>query len=248
MSGTTPGATCSWRLSGPRASATPRGTEASRRPRHRAAVPGRGWPHPATRPPWSAAAFVTWSAGRRPVTGTSPPPARPEIVAARFPGSTWANAFGDGDRAGRRHGGGSITTYRSEGGYRDGAIPTRWPGEASLTDDLGRRDFTINAMAWVPDDLAAGQRAPGRPVRRQADLAARRPARGGGPGGAIRRGRAAAPARRRVSRRPWTCASTRRPRPPSVGWRPPWSGCPGSGCGTSCCRSWRRRPARAASR
>ena len=83
--------------------------------------------------------------------------ATPEAVAERFPGATWQNPFGtvtvrigsDGDAV-------EVTTYRSETGYRD----RRWPDSVawgeSLTDDLARRDFTINAMAWLPADLDAG--------------------------------------------------------------------------------------------
>ena len=93
-------------------------------------------------------------------------------MAAQFPGSTWANPFGTvtvraGDMAVE------ITTYRSEGGYRDGRHPDAVAWGTSLTDDLGRRDFTINAMAWVPDDLAAGQGHLVDPFGGQADLAAR---------------------------------------------------------------------------
>jgi putative nucleotidyltransferase with HDIG domain len=47
-----------------------------------------------------------------------------------------------------------VTTYRIEGDYRDRRRPeaVRW-GD-SLVDDLGRRDFTINAIGWVPVDTA----------------------------------------------------------------------------------------------
>jgi tRNA nucleotidyltransferase (CCA-adding enzyme) len=83
--------------------------------------------------------------------------APPERVAELFPGSTWQNPFGTvtvRDSAGGP--GIEVTTYRVEAGYRDRRRPdsVRW-GE-SLTDDLARRDFTINAVAWIPDDLAAG--------------------------------------------------------------------------------------------
>ena len=81
--------------------------------------------------------------------------APPETVSARFPGSSWENAFGtvtvrdpDGGR------GIEVTTYRTEGGYRDKRRPNEVRWGRSLADDLARRDFTINAMAWLPD--AAG--------------------------------------------------------------------------------------------
>lgn len=83
--------------------------------------------------------------------------APPEKVAARFPGATWENPFGTvtvrdpaGDRAIE------VTTYRVESGYRDRRRPddVRWG--RSLADDLARRDFTINAMAWVAEVGADG--------------------------------------------------------------------------------------------
>jgi tRNA nucleotidyltransferase (CCA-adding enzyme) len=83
--------------------------------------------------------------------------APPEDVAARFPGATWENPFGTvtvRDSGGGR--GIEVTTYRVEAGYRDKRRPdaVRW-GE-SVADDLARRDFTINAMAWMPDAAGGG--------------------------------------------------------------------------------------------
>lgn len=60
-----------------------------------------------------------------------------------------------------------ITTYRTEGGYSDNRHPDGVVFVTNLADDLSRRDFTINAMAFAPDgsvidlyggraDLAAG--------------------------------------------------------------------------------------------
>jgi tRNA nucleotidyltransferase (CCA-adding enzyme) len=60
-----------------------------------------------------------------------------------------------------------ITTYRVDGPYSDGRRPDNVTFTASLTKDLARRDFTVNAMAWNPTcglqdpfdgqgDLAAG--------------------------------------------------------------------------------------------
>jgi tRNA nucleotidyltransferase (CCA-adding enzyme) len=80
----------------------------------------------------------------------------PETVSGLFAGSTWQNRFGTvtvrPDPETRAL---EITTYRIEGGYRDHRRPeeVRWGG--SLHEDLARRDFTINAMAWVPEDLAS---------------------------------------------------------------------------------------------
>ncbi len=43
-----------------------------------------------------------------------------------------------------------ITTYRTEGDYRDGRHPGWVQFETAIESDLSRRDFTINAMAWSP--------------------------------------------------------------------------------------------------
>ncbi len=71
-----------------------------------------------------------------------------------------------------------ITTYRVDGFYEDGRHPTSVQRAATLEEDLARRDFTVNAMAWHPErglrDLYGGQedldrrviRAVGEPRRR----------------------------------------------------------------------------------
>lgn len=72
-----------------------------------------------------------------------------------------AAVFGDCSlvRAGEKHGTigvftGSrlveITTLRTEGGYRDGRRPDWVKFVPCLREDLARRDFTVNAMAWNP--------------------------------------------------------------------------------------------------
>ena len=80
----------------------------------------------------------------------------PEAVAERFPGSTWENAFGTVTVI---HPGGEpgieVTTYRIEAGYRDRRRPDTVRWGSSLREDLARRDFTINAMAWLPLDAGA---------------------------------------------------------------------------------------------
>ncbi|MEP7041006.1 MAG: CCA tRNA nucleotidyltransferase [Chloroflexota bacterium] len=83
--------------------------------------------------------------------------APPEVVASLFPRASWENQFGTvtvrDPQGGRSI---EVTTYRVEAGYRDQRRPdeVRW-GE-SLAEDLARRDFTINAMAWVPDERSSG--------------------------------------------------------------------------------------------
>ena len=43
-----------------------------------------------------------------------------------------------------------VTTYRTEAGYADHRRPDAVTFSASLEEDLERRDFTMNAMAWRP--------------------------------------------------------------------------------------------------
>jgi len=72
--------------------------------------------------------------------------ARPEDLLRVFPGSHYPNRFGtvvvvlDGEQI-------EITTYRGEGRYSDHRHPDHVAFVDHLVDDLGRRDFTINAMA-----------------------------------------------------------------------------------------------------
>ena len=44
-----------------------------------------------------------------------------------------------------------VTTYRADGGYSDGRHPDNVTFVHSIEEDLARRDFTINAMAFHPD-------------------------------------------------------------------------------------------------
>lgn len=71
-----------------------------------------------------------------------------------------------------------VTTFRIDGAYQDGRHPEEVTFTANLADDLMRRDFTVNAMAYHPekgivdlwhgmDDLRAGIiRAVGNPDER----------------------------------------------------------------------------------
>jgi tRNA nucleotidyltransferase (CCA-adding enzyme) len=77
---------------------------------------------------------------------TSAPPAR---VSELLPGARWENRFGTVIVPGTTPV--EITTYRSESGYSDRRRPDKVTFHGSLVDDLGRRDFTINAIAWLPD-------------------------------------------------------------------------------------------------
>lgn len=54
-----------------------------------------------------------------------------------------------------------ITTYRTDGEYKDNRHPKKVIFVSDIRDDLSRRDFTINAMAYSPEkgivDLFSGQ-------------------------------------------------------------------------------------------
>lgn len=106
---------------------------------------------------------------------TSAPPGE---ILRRFPGSVpTGGVHGTVTvRAGKRTV--EVTPFRGEGGYSDGRHPDHVTFGVPLEEDLGRRDFTMNAMAldeggvlidpyggW--DDLKAGLiRCVGRPERR----------------------------------------------------------------------------------
>jgi len=97
--------------------------------------------------------------------------APPEVVASLFPGASWENQFGtvtvldpDGGR------GIEVTTYRVEAGYRDQRRPDAVRWGTSLAEDLARRDFTVNAMAWLPDEGSGGDGRLVDPFRGAADL------------------------------------------------------------------------------
>ena len=45
-----------------------------------------------------------------------------------------------------------ITTFRTEGGYQDGRHPDWVKFVPEVKEDLARRDFTVNAMAYCPDE------------------------------------------------------------------------------------------------
>jgi tRNA nucleotidyltransferase (CCA-adding enzyme) len=79
--------------------------------------------------------------------------ARPEEIAALFPGATWENRFGTVTIG--RDPAIEVTSYRSEGGYTDRRRPNEVRFGVTLSEDLSRRDFTVNAIAWLPIDLAA---------------------------------------------------------------------------------------------
>ena len=81
--------------------------------------------------------------------------ALPEEVLELFPGSV---------PTGIRHGtvtvvigskSSEVTTFRTEGDYRDHRRPDSVTFVSDLITDLSRRDFTMNAIALPPDGLVA---------------------------------------------------------------------------------------------
>jgi tRNA nucleotidyltransferase/poly(A) polymerase len=75
--------------------------------------------------------------------------ATPEQIQKVFKRSLYNNRFGtvvvqSGDHEVE------VTTYRTEAGYADHRRPDAVAFTASLEEDLERRDFTMNAMAWRP--------------------------------------------------------------------------------------------------
>ncbi len=89
--------------------------------------------------------------------------ARPERILALFPGSAYENRFGT---VSVRSGGEAfeITTFRSDHEHADHRRPDRVEFGDSIEEDLARRDFTINALAWganAPQDAAGPAAATG---------------------------------------------------------------------------------------
>ncbi len=87
--------------------------------------------------------------------------ARPEEIQKVFHRSLYTNRFGTVVvRMGEREI--EVTTYRIETEYSDHRRPDAVAFTDSLREDLARRDFTMNAMAWSPErgivDPFGGQR------------------------------------------------------------------------------------------
>jgi tRNA nucleotidyltransferase (CCA-adding enzyme) len=92
--------------------------------------------------------------GREPADWDLATDARPDRVLAIFPGSVYENRFGTVAvrERGAVH---EITTFRIDHDYADFRRPHRVEFGGRIEEDLARRDFTINAMAWGADAPAA---------------------------------------------------------------------------------------------
>lgn len=85
--------------------------------------------------------------GREPKDWDITTDARPDRIQELFPGSVYENRFGT--VAVRRHGAEfEVTTFRREHEYADHRRPHRLEFGDTIEEDLARRDFTANAIAW----------------------------------------------------------------------------------------------------
>ncbi len=106
-------------------------------------------------------AYVVGGCVRDALRGTEPQDwdvatsARPGDVQSIFRRSIYTNRFGTVvvRAPGREI---EVTTYRLEADYSDHRRPDRVAFTDSLHEDLSRRDFTMNAMAWRPTERDEG--------------------------------------------------------------------------------------------
>ena len=85
--------------------------------------------------------------GRTPHDWDMATDARPEQIQALFPNARYENAFGTValERDGVEY---QITTFRRDHDYADFRRPHRVEFGTTIEEDLARRDFTVNALAW----------------------------------------------------------------------------------------------------
>ena len=90
--------------------------------------------------------------------------ARPDRLLEIFPRAVYENQFGT---VAVRHAGDlyQITTFRTDHDYADHRRPHRVEFGDSVEEDLRRRDFTVNAMAWGSPAPRAGAPAPSAGAR-----------------------------------------------------------------------------------
>jgi len=110
--------------------------------------------------------------GREPADWDLATDARPDRIVDLFPGAAYENRFGtvavrrDDDVY-------EITTFRTEHDYADFRRPHRVEFGDDIETDLGRRDFTVNALAWGRVGADDGPNRLVDPHRGQSDLASR---------------------------------------------------------------------------
>ena len=105
--------------------------------------------------------------GRRPADWDLATDARPERIQALFPRSIYENRFGTvvvRHRASQYE----ITTFRRDVSYSDHRHPDEVLFGDSIEEDLARRDFTVNAIAW--GGLPGGAEAVVDPYEGRLDL------------------------------------------------------------------------------
>jgi len=100
--------------------------------------------------------------GREPYDWDLTTDARPERIQEVLPGSIYENRFGTVGvrRDGLEY---QVTTFRSDHDYADHRRPHRVEFGHSIGEDLARRDFTVNAIAWGTDAGAAARSVVGSP-------------------------------------------------------------------------------------
>jgi len=86
--------------------------------------------------------------GREPKDWDVATNAKPEEIQATFPNSVYENQFGTVAVKAESLGIIEVTTYRKEGRYTDKRHPDEIKFAGTIEEDLSRRDFTINAIAF----------------------------------------------------------------------------------------------------
>ena len=112
--------------------------------------------------------------GREPKDWDITTDAKPEKVLTLFPDSFYENDFGTvgvkvepfqkDRRPDREHDVIEVTTYRTESSYSDRRRPDHVEFVTSLTEDLSRRDFTMNAVALEVRNQDSSSEEKSRPV------------------------------------------------------------------------------------
>ena len=121
-------------------------------------------------------AFVVGGCVRDAIRGIDPQDwdvatsAKPDAIQRLFKRSLYTNRFGTVVVSSGAHEI-EVTTYRIEADYADHRRPEEVAFTESLHEDLARRDFTMNAMAWRPAPGGGGELVD--PFGGRADLEAR---------------------------------------------------------------------------